>query len=340
MGEFLPLLRPEATVGARSLSPHPAKLVAMAGNIEQVVLRIAARSAGVCTRVELIEAGVARRTITARVAAGSLVRVGAGVFEVPALVTEETPLFRAARAHPSGALSHHTAARLWSLPVAPVGPEDLVELTVPRPTGTRAGVAGVALHRVRRWTDVDVAEAIPGLPTTSPARTIVDLSGTAIGDRRLRHVVQVSLASGLVSLAEVARCLDRLGGRGVTGSGRLRHLLSGLDDGQPVPQSVLEWRLTELVDDRFQRQFRPPWYDGIRGVVDLADPRSRTIVEADGRRWHAVEQAMAEDRRRDRKAAANGWLVLRVTWQDVVHRPAATAADIGATLAARSRSAA
>jgi len=312
----------------------------MAGDIEQALLRVAARSAGVCTRGELIEAGVSPRTITARAAAGSLVRVGAGVFEIPALVGEKTPLFRAVRAHRPGALSHLTAARLWALPVAPARPEDPVELTVPRPASTRASVAGVVIHRVRNWSDVDVTEPIPGSPTTSPARTIVDLSGTTVGDRRLRHVVQVSLTSKLVSLEEVTRCLDRLGGRGVTGSGRLRRLLSGFDDGGGVPQSELEWRLAELVDDRFQRQFRPPWYDGVRGVVDLADPRSHTIVEADGRRWHAIEQAMVEDRRRDRLAAANGWLVLRVTGHDVVHRPEATAADIDAAVAARSGKAA
>ena len=75
-------------------------------------------------------------------------------------------------------------------------------------------------------------------------------------------------------------------------------------------------------------------------MVDVAEPTSQVIVEADGRRWHATEQAMVDDRRRDRTAAANGWLVLRVMWDDVVERPEAVAAEIEAAVARRSRSAA
>ena len=49
---------------------------------------------------------------------------------------------------------------------------------------------------------------------------------------------------------------------------------------------------------------------------------------------------MVDDRRRDRDAAAHGWLVLRVTWADVVERPAITASEIAEVLDARQRSAA
>ena len=198
----------------------------------------------------------------------------------------------------------------------------------------------VLVHPTRRWWVADLVEARPGLVTTGPARTIVDLAGTGIGLRRLRHVVQSAVTSGPLTLGDLAGCLDRVGGRGVAGSGRLRRLLAGLGHGEPAPQSELEWRLAELVDHRFRRQYRPPWYEGARGVVDFAEPASRTIVEADGRRWHASEQAMVEDRRRDRLAATNGWLVLRVTWSDVVDRPEATVAEIEAVVARRTRRAA
>ena len=69
-------------------------------------------------------------------------------------------------------------------------------------------------------------------------------------------------------------------------------------------------------------------------VVGLGPERTvsrgpdRLIVEADGRRWHTARQAMADDRRRDRIAAANGWVVIRVTWDDVVTRPAAIVGEI------------
>lgn len=312
----------------------------MAGRVEAMILKVAAGSAGVCTRAELRAAGVSDRTISARLEAGTLVRTGEGVFEVPALVTTNSPLYRAAKAHPSGALSHRTAARLWGLPVGPAASHEPLEVTVPRPASTRPAVPGVIVHRARRWSSTDMAEPRPGLMATNPARTMLDLAGTGLGEQRLRHVAQTALTAGLLTVHDLIACLDHIGGRGVAGSGRLRRLVAALDDGEPVPQSALEWRLADLLDDRFARQYRPPWYDGIRGVVDMADPISQVIVEGDGRRWHATEQAMVEDRRRDRLASVHGWLVLRVTWSDIVDRPETTTAEIEAVVARRTRTAA
>ena len=309
----------------------------MAGRTERVILETAARAAGVCTRAELLAAGLPARTISDRVRAGLLTGVGPGIYEVAALVGPDTPCYRAARAHPAGAISHRAAGRLWGLPVGPPEWGEPIEVTVPCGSTSRARLAGVTLHRTRRWFDEDLAEPRPGLRATGPARTIVDLAGKEVGDRRLRHVVQTAVVARRVSLAEVAACLDRVGARGVAGSGRLRRVLSALDDGQPIPESELEGRLAPVLGRRFRRQYRPPWYDGRRGVVDFAEPESRVIVEADGRRWHASEQAMVEDRRRDRVAATHGWLVLRVTWDDVAERPEALATEVAEVVAGRVR---
>lgn len=309
----------------------------MAGRVDGAILDVAARSAGVCTRAELRRAGIADRTIDRRAAAGLLARVGPGVYQVPALTTVDSPYYRAARAHPRGAVSHRSAARLWGFPVPPPGEAEPVEVTVPAGSSVRARVPGVLLHSARRWSAEHLAEPRPGLTATGPARTIVDLASTAITDRRLRHVVQAQVVAGAVTADELGAVLHRVGARGVAGAGRVRRLVDDLGGAEPRPESELERRLAGLLDRRFLRQYRPPWYDGIRGVVDFADPESRVIVEADGRRWHTAGQAMAEDRRRDRIAAASGWLVLRVTWDDVVSRPEATGAQIAATVRVRSR---
>lgn len=86
-------------------------------------------------------------------------------------------------------------------------------------------------------------------------------------------------------------------------------------------------------------QYQPPWYDGVRGIVDLAWPRLGLVVELDGRRWHATTQAQADDRRRDRAATAHGWLVLRFGWQEVVHRPATVVDECRSVLTARAEAA-
>ncbi|MDH3300933.1 MAG: endonuclease domain-containing protein [Acidimicrobiia bacterium] len=85
----------------------------------------------------------------------------------------------------------------------------------------------------------------------------------------------------------------------------------------------------------FEPQFRPPWYDGLRGVVDFAHPNLRLVVEADGRRWHSREQEMAADRRRDRLAARHGWVTMRFTWAEITGRPAAVASELRAVVATR-----
>ena len=64
------------------------------------------------------------------------------------------------------------------------------------------------------------------------------------------------------------------------------------------------------------------------GLVDLAVYESKVILEADGRRWHAREQAMARDRQRDREAARQGWLTLRFVHRDLVHDLDGCADDI------------
>lgn len=328
------------------MSQVTTSMVGMAVRVVQAILAVAAPSAGVCTRAELRRAGVPEGSVGHQVRAGLLRRVGGGVFQAPALITGETPYYRAVRAHPRGAVARLSAGWLGGAAVPPVDPIDPadprfpVEVLVPAGASVRSVIEGVSVHCTTRWDPADLVEVRPGLIATGPARTIVDLAGTGIGDHRLRHLVQTEVAARRVSLVEVAACLDRVGARGVAGAGRLRHLLHSLGDGDPVPQSELERRAAPLLGPRFRPQYRPPWYDGRRGIADFTHPETRIIVEVDGRRWHIVDQAVAEDRRRDRAATAEGWIVLRLTWDDVVNRPATTAAEITSVVAARERDAA
>lgn len=309
----------------------------MAGRTHSAILDVAVRSAGVCTRAELRRVGVPNRTITRQMASGLLVRIGPGIYQVPSLASAESPIHRAAKSLPAAVVSHLSAARLHGYPVAPPDAGEPVHVTVDRGATSRSALPGVVVHRTRRWPAEDLAEVRPGLVATGPAQTIVDLAGTALTDRRLRHVAQTAVVAGQTTLAEVTGSLEQCGGRGICGAGRLRRLLGELDDGEPLPASELERRVTSLLGPGFRRQYRPPWYEGRRGIVDFADPVARVIVEADGRRWHATGQAMIDDRRRDRTAAANGWLVLRVAWTDVVERPTAVAGELAATVATRRR---
>lgn len=201
---------------------------------------------------------------------------------------------------------------------------------------------GIALHRTRRPFVEDIRYPVPGLPTLSPARTLLDLAGLlSISDRRLAHIVESQLTARLFDPDEMTAMLDRPGLRGVAGAGRLRTIVDSMLDDEPIADSMLERRFGQLLVEYeiagFRRQVRPPWYDGRRGIVDFADQELRLIVEVDGRRWHSTTQALTDDRRRDRRAAAAGWQVLRVMRDDIVDEPTLTAQHLAATIAARPR---
>lgn len=138
---------------------------------------------------------------------------------------------------------------------------------------------------------------------------------------------------------EIQACAAAWCRRGRSGSGVIRALDHELLDAEPLPGSELERRAMQLLREAgvggWTPQYRPPWYDGVRGVVDLAWPVELVVVELDGRRWHATAQAQTEDRRRDRLATTHGWFTLRFGWAEVVHRPGSFVDEVSQVLGAR-----
>ena len=91
-------------------------------------------------------------------------------------------------------------------------------------------------------------------------------------------------------------------------------------------ESELERKLDRVLhhlpgEERVLRQQPFPWRDPASGRVDRWLPRSRIIVEGDGRRWHARFRDFDRDRWRDNVVAAHGIFVLRFTWVHLIERP-------------------
>lgn len=315
----------------------------MAGPIDNDarIMQLAAPKGGVCTRAELVAHGVTPGAIDQRVRRQLLEPVCRGVYLIAALVTSWTPLYRAVAALPRAVISHLTAGRIQEFPVEPPGDSDPVHVLVEN--GTNRRLDGVVLHRVRRLPDAADVVMLNGLPVTGPARTVVDLAAV-VGPNRLRHIIETQVRDDNPSSADLIACFERVARQGVPGSGELRRQLHLLFGERPVTRSALEGALWRLMEANgivgFESQFRPPWYDGLRGVVDFAHPGRRMVVEADGRRWHSREQEMAEDRRRDRLAARHGWVTMRFTWAEIQGRPTAVASELRAVVAARAVAAA
>jgi very-short-patch-repair endonuclease len=70
-------------------------------------------------------------------------------------------------------------------------------------------------------------------------------------------------------------------------------------------------------------------------TADFAWPAEHVIVETDGWSFHGHRRAFEDDRARDAYLAANGWVVIRVTWRRLRGRPMLVMAQLAQTLARR-----
>jgi very-short-patch-repair endonuclease len=301
-------------------------------SVDALVISLASRHGMVVTRGQMAEAGVAAHLLERR-NGGLLTRFSPGVYVLGEL-TAMVRLRAVLAAVPAGVASHHTGSGIHRLAQPP-----LAVVEVLTPARSRRRLDGVRI-RTTRWLPADDVTVVDGVPVTSVARTLCDLAAV-LAPARLRHLVEVSITEGRLSAAELQACAAAYCRRGRPGSGLVQSLNHELFDETPLAASVLERRAHRLLREAaiggWVAQYRPPWYDGVRGVVDLAWPDLRVVVELDGRRWHATTQAQGDDRRRDRLAIAHGWITLRFNWQEITQRPATVVAEIGAAFNGRRR---
>ena len=297
----------------------------MARDIDRAIVHDAARTHSVTTRQRLRALGVSDPSIARRVG-GLLQRFSAGVYTV-GTPTPLTPVAAALHAEPEGCASRFTAASLHGLPVTPGA-----KVTIVVPNGRRTLMpSSVRAHQSLHLPSDDITE-VEGLRVTTVERTLCDLAAV-VHRPRLTHLLEWAITHRRADATAFLACVNAYRRRGRTGSALLGEVVATALDGRPIPASELERRGLELVteaglDDGFVMHFRPPWSDGVTGIVDGAWPEARVILELDGRRWHATTQAQAEDRRRDRVANAHGWIVARFGWAEVVERPTSTAAEL------------
>jgi hypothetical protein len=62
--------------------------------------------------------------------------------------------------------------------------------------------------------------------------------------------------------------------------------------------------------------------------VDFIWEDLKLIVETDGRESHAIATAFVDDRRRDRRNAADGYLTIRFTWAEIEYEPELVLAEL------------
>jgi very-short-patch-repair endonuclease len=266
-------------------------------------------------RASLRGLGLSQRAITARCAAGKLVREHKEVYSVGHSQRSLTAIADAAvmACGPRAALSHDSAAALWGLRQWPPVPEISSALKHCRP--------GIRSHLTTTLSRGDITTR-HGIRVTTLARTVADIA-PRLTDEQLTRVIHE------------ARRNRHLAGR------PLRRLLNAcpraaelIDPTQPPSESALDdaFRLflkrRDLPEPEFQVDFHGHRVDAIYRDHNL-------IIELDGRQdhgqWHRIEQ----DHVRDALAIEHRHDTLRITWRRVHEEADELERQLRAILAAR-----
>lgn len=295
------------------------------GDREQRVAAVAALQRGRATRTQLLAAGLTSNAVAHMLHRGLLVVEHAGVYVVrsapPIPLGRETSALLAC--HGSAVLSHRSAAAVWGLMPFPEGP---VEVTV---VGGERGRrrAGIRFHRTARLLPRDLA-TVEGLPVTSAARTLLDLS-SCLPLRALERALDEALAVlRLVRPRELDDVLERAKYR--RGTGHFRDLLAARRGGA-LTESEAERRFLQLIRDAELPlpETQVP-FDGFR--IDFLWRDLGVAFEIDGRRYHSSRRAFNRDRRKDAAMKAADLDPNRVARDEIEYRPLYVIAQVAGAL--------
>jgi hypothetical protein len=281
---------------------------------EQQALRFAARNHGVITRRQALAFGLTARQVDRRLSTSRWQRAATGVYTIEGSTpTWRRDLLVACLAGGVGsAASHLSAAALHRLAPVPRSPQ--VTTAVAR---RHVGIPAI-VHRSPLGV-VDVVW-IDRIPTTRPARTIVDCA-MVCSPATLANVIDDALTRKMCTPREVGAALRWVEARpGRKGSGHLRRLLD-VWEGAITPDSPAEARLIRRIVEwglpAPTLQHRVTDHKGrFIARVDLAWPKFRVAVEYDGQRYHGPRH-WDGDEGRHRALVAIGWEVHHVEKGDL-----------------------
>lgn len=309
------------------------------------VLDLAAEQYGLVTRDRIRGLGVTDRMIARAVSDQLLCRVTQGVYRIRGAPQTERMAIAAGALASGGRVSEVTAAAMLRLD-SPI-PAVPIHVTVDARTG-QPRVGRLAIETInRRFQPVVVHRSafvdelgivVDGISCTDAARTLIDIAGRLRVDE-LEDAFERARRLGLVSAESLARRFEVIGGRGRSGSPKIREVLART---RPNPlDSKLEgkaWRLirsSRLVEP--VRQFRVDVPGGRWYRIDFAWPQLFVAVEAEGFEWHGSRARWKADRTRVAALERLGWRVLVVTWEDVTKHPGGALDRVAMALAERSR---
>lgn len=292
---------------------------------DELIAALAALQHGVVGFAQLIALGVSREAIRHRVATGRLHRLYRGVYAVGHTVRTIRGRYTAAvLACGDGAvLSHRAAAAHLSIRRSSV-----IEVTTPV---ARRARKGIRLHTARL--EPDEHELVDGIPTTTTARTLLDLAAILTKDQLEAALAEADYLqrTSFTSLAALAERYPRR-----AGTAAIRALIAKQRHHRTRTQMERDY-LTFCDGHGIPRPDEMNVCRTIHGRLIEADAvyvDERVIIELDGGS-HMTRRRFHGDRSRDRANLVDGWPTVRVTDRHLDHERAELAADLAALLAAR-----
>ena len=189
---------------------------------------------------------------------------------------------------------------------------------------------GIEVHGVRALHPDDVT-TVDGVPSTAWPRTVLDCADV-LPPRAVQRMLDAAVELRLYDERLLHAVLARSPGR--RAACVLRDVLATHTAGTTLTRSALEEAFLALCAGHGVPR---PEVDVPLGpyTADFLFRRERVIVECDGRAYHSSPGAMRRDRRRDLALQADGWEVVRLTWEQVTGDPATTAAALRRVLLRR-----
>jgi very-short-patch-repair endonuclease len=282
--------------------------------------RLAARNHQILSREEALRAGLSPRAIGSRVGSGRwrIVYPNAYFIGQGAATWKSRVAAAVAWAGEGAVASHASAAQLLGFGAS----TQAVCITSARRINSRHGIE---VH----WDPDLAAEArvrAENIRVTPADRTIVDLCARMSRPEAVA-LIERAVRSGRVTLDKLARRAELPGvsGRRAAGTATLQWALQ-----HRFALGVTDSELENMFI-RLARKHRLPAvhhhvvYDGSRRVaeLDFAYLDAKVNVELDGDAFHADAVSVAADKERDAHLAALGWVVIRVTYWQLVHEPEA-----------------
>ncbi|HEX7276784.1 MAG TPA: hypothetical protein VF244_05360 [Acidimicrobiales bacterium] len=254
---------------------------------------------------------LSRKQLKSRLGSGRLIVVRQEVYRHAGVPVSAREPLRAAllAAGPSAAASHCSAAEIWRLPGLIASQPELI---VPWPGRVR--MQGVRSHQSRTLPEHHLTHHL-GLPVTSPARTLADLSAL-VGPRRLGQLVDDALRRNLLGLDDLREAYDLLACRG---RHRLTVLRAVLDDRVPgfhPGGSPAELDVRRVLVDAGCGEPVPQYQVVVGGtvyVLDWAYPADLIDIEFNSWEFHRSRSSFDDDAARASALAAAGWRLLIVT---------------------------